>query len=134
MWRKIVQNLLTFDCLICSKKTAKLIPEKLPQLRNGLVVETCPPSHWIAFLMLYRLVYNIHSHFSELILAWSAYHKENIVNLCWTEGWQIRCRTQIPRNIFTKSWADKFEEKSQKFWPKAKVVLPLPWVWIGLTF
>ena len=33
----------------------------------------CPTPRWIAFLMLYRLVYNIRSHFNELILAWSTY-------------------------------------------------------------
>ena len=40
-----------------------------------LVVESCPTPPWIAFLMLYRLVYNICSHFNELILVWSAYSK-----------------------------------------------------------
>ena len=41
--------------------------------QEWLVVESCPTARWIAFLMLYWLVYNIRSHLNELILAWSAY-------------------------------------------------------------
>ena len=41
--------------------------------QEWLVVESCPTHRWIPFLMLYRLVYNIRSHFNELILAWSAF-------------------------------------------------------------
>ena len=43
--------------------------------QERLVVENCPTPRWIAFLMLYRLVYNIRCHFNELSLAWSAYPK-----------------------------------------------------------
>ena len=76
--------------------------------------------------MLYRLVCNIRSHFSELILAESANQKENIVNFRRTEGPQIQSRTQSLHNFFAKSWAHKFDEKSQKFKSKAKAVLPQP--------
>ena len=38
-----------------------------------MVVESCPTPRWITFLMLYRLVYNIRSHFNYLNLARSAY-------------------------------------------------------------
>ena len=34
-----------------------------------------PEPCWIAYLMLYRLMYNIRPHFNELILTWSAYLK-----------------------------------------------------------
>ena len=43
--------------------------------QEWLVVESWPTLRWIAFLMLCLLVYNISSHFNELILAWSAYYK-----------------------------------------------------------
>ena len=64
--------------------------------------------------------------FHWLILARIAYHKENIVNFCWTEGRENRYRIQTSHNFFTKSWADKFEEKPQKFRPKAKALLLPP--------
>ena len=41
--------------------------------QKWLVVESCPTPRWIAFLMLYRLVYNVASHFNELISPWNAH-------------------------------------------------------------
>ena len=57
---------------ILSKKRRKWFHKNLHN--SGLVgLESWPTPLWIAFLMLYQLVYNIRSHFNELILAWSAY-------------------------------------------------------------
>ena len=72
LWRKIVENLLIFVYLFCPKNGA-IDFTKTFITQEWLVVESCPTPLWIAFLMLYRLVYNIRSHFNELILAWSAY-------------------------------------------------------------
>ena len=51
------------------QKTELLIAEKVSITQELLVVESCPTSHLIALLMLYRLIYNIRSHFNELILT-----------------------------------------------------------------
>ena len=72
LWRKIIENLLIFVYLFCPKNgaidfTKTLIPQK------WLVIESCPTPRWIAFSMLYPLVYNTSSRFNELILVWSAY-------------------------------------------------------------
>ena len=71
LWQKIVQNLLIFVYLFCSKNST-IDSRKTAITQEWLVVESCPPSRWIAFLILYRLVYNISSHFNELTLTWSA--------------------------------------------------------------
>ena len=71
LWLKIVENLLMFVYLFFQKNDA-IDFSKTFITQEWLVVESCPTSRWIAFLMLYRLVYNKHSHFNELILAWSA--------------------------------------------------------------
>ena len=71
LWRKTVQNLLIFVYLFCPKNsTTELTKTFITQ--EWLVAESCPTPCWIAFLMLYRLVYNIHSCFIEWILGWSA--------------------------------------------------------------
>ena len=58
--------------MLCSHFTQNRI--FLYFLEAILFVGSCPTRHWIAFLMLYRLVFNIRSHFKELTLAWSAYY------------------------------------------------------------
>ena len=68
-WQKIVQNLLIFVYLFCPKNS---IIDFRKTMKVCLVVESWQTPHWIAFLILYRLVYNICSHFNWLILAWSA--------------------------------------------------------------
>ena len=65
------KNLLIFVYLFCPKN-GSIDFTKAFITQEWLVVESCPTPRWIAFLMLYRLVYNIRSHFNELILAWSA--------------------------------------------------------------
>ena len=72
LWRKIVENLLIFVYLFCPKNGA-IDFTKTFITQEWLVVESCPTPRWITFLMLYRLVYNIRSHFNELILPWSTY-------------------------------------------------------------
>ena len=74
LWRKIVENLLMFLYLLCPKNGA-IDFTKTFITQEWLVVDSCPSPWWMASLMLYRLVYNIRSHFNELILAWSAYNK-----------------------------------------------------------
>ena len=78
LWQKIVQNLLIFVYLFCPKNsTTDFTKTFIPQ--EWLVVESCPNPRWIALLMLYWLVYNVPSHFSELILAWSAFRSWKIL-------------------------------------------------------
>ena len=72
LWRKIVENLLIFVYLFCPKNDA-IDFTKTFITQEWFVVESCPTPRWIAFLMLYRLVYNIRSNSNELIVAWSAY-------------------------------------------------------------
>ena len=69
LWRKIVQNLLIFGYLFCPKDSTTHFTKAFIN-QESLVVESCPTPRWIAFLMLYRLVYNIRSHFNELILKY----------------------------------------------------------------
>ena len=72
LWQKIDQNLLIFVYLFCpNNSTIDCTKSFLTQ--EWLIVESCSIPRWIRFSMLYRLVYNICSHFIELILAWSAY-------------------------------------------------------------
>ena len=62
LWRKVVENLLTFAYLFCPKNgTIDFTKPFITQ--EWLVVESCPTSRWIAFSMFYRLMHNIHSHF-----------------------------------------------------------------------
>ena len=64
---------LIFVYLFCQKNGAIDFTKTLIT-QEQLVVESCPTPRWMAFLMLYRLVYNICSNFNELlILAWSTY-------------------------------------------------------------
>ena len=74
LWQKIVQNFLLFVYLFCPKNSA-IDFTKTFITQERLVVKSCPKPRWIAFLMLYPFVYDICSHFNELILAWSAYYK-----------------------------------------------------------
>ena len=70
----MTKNVLIFMYLFCQKINAiDFIKTFITQ--EWFVEESCPIPCWIAFLMLHRLVYNIRSHFNELILAWSAYIK-----------------------------------------------------------
>ena len=74
--RKIVQNLLIFVYLFWPK-TSTIAFTKTFLTQEWWVVESYPTPCWIAFLMFYRLVYNIRSHFNELILAWTPYLNNN---------------------------------------------------------
>ena len=57
LWRKIVQSLLIFVYLFFPKNSTNESRTSSITL-EWLVVESCPISHWIAFLMLHRLVCN----------------------------------------------------------------------------
>ena len=62
LWRKIVENHLIFVYFFCPENgTIDFTKTFITQ--EWLVVESCPTSRWIVFLMLYRLTYNICSHF-----------------------------------------------------------------------
>ena len=74
LWQKILKNLLIFVYLFCPKSST-IDFRKTSTTLERLVVNSCPTARWIALLMLYRFVHNIHSYFNELILAWSAYLK-----------------------------------------------------------
>ena len=56
---------------ILSEKRRTRFQKKL--YNSGMVGRRKLTPRWIVFLMFYRLVYNIRSHFNELILVWSAY-------------------------------------------------------------
>ena len=71
MWQKLVKNHLTFLYLFCPKNGA-IDFRKAFITQEWLFRESCPTPLWIAFLMLYRLMHNIRSHFNELILVWCA--------------------------------------------------------------
>ena len=75
LW-KIVQNLLIFVYLFWPKNST-IAFTKTFLTQEWWVVESYPTPCWIAFLMFYRLVYNIRSHFNEPILAWSPYLNNN---------------------------------------------------------
>ena len=79
LWRIIVENLLIFVYLFCPKNSATDFTKTFIT-QEWLVVKSCPTPPWIAFLMLYRSVYNIRSHVNDLILAWSAYKNPEIRN------------------------------------------------------
>ena len=79
---------------ILSKKQHNFVSKKTFITLERLVVESCPTPRWMAFLMLYQLVYNIRSCFNELILAWSAYLKINVsnnqsVSFMWNILWEF---------------------------------------------
>ena len=57
-------------------KTSTVDSRKTSITQEWLVIESCPTPRWIVFLMLYRLVLYIRSHFNELILVWSAYERQ----------------------------------------------------------
>ena len=68
LWRKIVQNLLIFVYSFRpNNRTIDFTKTFITQ--EWLEVESCPTPRWIAFLILYRLVYNIRSRFNELIFG-----------------------------------------------------------------
>ena len=71
---KIVQNLLIFVYLFCPKNSTTDFTNTFIT-HEWLIVESFSTHRCIAFLMLYRLVYNMRSYFNELILAWSSYLK-----------------------------------------------------------
>ena len=54
--------------------------------QEWLVVESCLTPHLIAFLILYQLVYNIPSHFNELI--WSEVPKSTLI-LRYVNVWDL---------------------------------------------
>ena len=76
LWRKIVQNLLIFVYLFCPKNST-IDSSKTSITQEQLLVESYPTPRWIAFLMLYRLVYNIRPDFNELILPWRAFGRSS---------------------------------------------------------
>ena len=63
LWQKIVENFLVFVYLFCPKNDAIDFTKTFVN-QKWLVVESCPTPCWIAFLMLYRVEYNIRSHFN----------------------------------------------------------------------
>ena len=119
-WREILENLLIFVYLFCPKNgaidfTKTLIPQK------WLVIESCPTPRWIAFLMLYPLVYNIRSRFNELILVWSAYVyckkqrkailKKKLLGIIYLTKKQFKKR----QKIVTKIWQTN-KKQAKKNW------------------
>ena len=54
-------------------KNSTINSRKTSIIREWLIVESSPTPFWVAFLMLSWLVYNIPSHFHQLILVWSVW-------------------------------------------------------------
>ena len=73
---KKLLKIFLFLCIILSKITTELVLEKLSNFRKWLTVESCPTACWIAFSMLYQLVYSILSYLNGLILEWSGHFEE----------------------------------------------------------
>ena len=94
LWRKIVENLLIFMDLLCPKNNT-IDFTKTFITRKCFVVESCPTPRWNAFLMLYRLVYDICSYFNDLILAWSSYLHKRLWN------------NSIPPAFYTLWWGTR---------------------------
>ena len=57
-------------------KNSTIDSRKTSLIQERLVVGSCRIPDWIAFVMLYRLVYNVRSHFNELNMAWNAYERQ----------------------------------------------------------
>ena len=72
---KILFKTFLYLFIYFAQKDGTYDSRKTSITQEWLFVESCPTLHWIAFLMVYRLVYNIRSHFNKLILVWSAYSK-----------------------------------------------------------
>ena len=75
-------NLLIFLNLFCPKNSTT-DSRKTFIIQGWLVVESYPTHYWIAFLMVYRLVCNIHSHLNELTLSWSTYLCVRTCSVSW---------------------------------------------------
>ena len=77
----------------CPKKS-KIGSRKTVTTWELLVVGNCATPPWIVFLMLYRMVYKIPSHWNALILAWSAYVfapvKAFNCSNSWVIAWYLR--------------------------------------------
>ena len=69
----------SYICVFILSKSSLIDSSKTPITQEWLVVESCSTPLWIAFLMFNRLVYNIPSHFNELILVWSGYDHGRLV-------------------------------------------------------
>ena len=63
LWEKIVENLIIFLYLFSLKNGAIDFTTTFI-IQEWLVLESCLTPRWIAFLMLYWLVYNIRSNFN----------------------------------------------------------------------
>lgn len=77
LWQKFVLNLFIFVYLFFLKNSTTG-SKKTVITRQRLVVKSCPLPCWITFLTFYRLMCNIPSHISDLILVWSAYLKQTV--------------------------------------------------------
>ena len=92
-------------------------------------MESYPTPRWIAFLMLFRLVYNIRPDFNELILAWRAFGRSSfqscvfpplvsflIVSYIFFDFIPIfKCHTQSMERI---NWISRFWTLCWIFWKK----------------
>ena len=105
LWKLSLCNKNLFKIFICvgifSKKGID-VSRKNFLSQEWLVEESYLTFHWIAFLMLLWLAYNIHWHFNDLILALSVYFKIcllflKIFFLLFWGVWIIRLAAPGPR-------------------------------------
>ena len=71
---KNLQNLLIFAYSF-SPKNSTAASRKISMTQKLLVVESFPTPYSITFVMRYRLVYNMRSHFNQLNTVWNSYSK-----------------------------------------------------------
>ena len=113
-WDEKLFKIFLYVCIHFAQKNSTIDFTKTFITKEWLVVESCPTPCWIALLMLYRLVYNIRSHFNELILAWSAYLKTSSVQhlLSFKTFSRYNCKTSSWRyfeDLFKTTWRRRFE-------------------------
>ena len=68
-WWKLFQNLILMFSFY--PKNGRTDSSKTSITQTWLVVESCPTSFWVTFLIFFWLVYDVPSHLNGLILAWS---------------------------------------------------------------
>ena len=76
IYRYCKYNQHVFVLLVFLKTVNLFFPQyRTADLRRWLVLESFPNPFWIIYSKLNCLIYNIISHFNDLILVWSAYFK-----------------------------------------------------------
>ena len=112
LWRKIVENLLIFVYLFCPKNGAVDFTKTFIT-QEWLVVESSSTPRWITLLMLYRLVYNIRSHFGlKCLIQWTEVATSTACN--FINSWPICLNFSNMINLCHNIWSIE-NSKCQQF-------------------